>query len=65
MTIKATTFGSGHEAVQYANLFGGKAILLDCPMVVSEDDANRIAAAGVEMAYLCDVHGQLVTIPVN
>jgi hypothetical protein len=34
-------------------------------LVVTKDEANRLAAAGKEFAYICDHRGTLVTVPVN
>lgn len=65
VTVMATLYASNGDAIQHANILGGKAVLTDRPMVVSEEDADRMAAAGVEFAYLCDVRGQIVTVPVN
>lgn len=73
MTIEyqAIEFETAHEAIQWAEADGcGVAILLDGPKVVSQADADRLAAAGVEFAYLHDhempdgTH-RIVTVPVN
>ncbi|MCK6458173.1 MAG: hypothetical protein L6Q92_16795 [Phycisphaerae bacterium] len=73
MTIEyqAIDFETAHEAIQWTEASGkGVAILLDGPKVVSQDDADRLAAAGVEFAYLHDhempdgTH-RIVTVPVN
>ena len=73
MTIefKAIEFESAHEAIQWTEASGkGVAILLDGPRVVEQKDVDRLAAAGVEFAYLHDhempdgTH-RIVTVPVN
>lgn len=73
MTIEyqAIEFRSGHEAIQWTEAAGScEAILLDGPKVVRRAEADRLAALGVEFAYLCDHEmpdGQhiIVTVPVN
>ena len=69
--LKAIEFATTHEAVQWAEADGRSvAILLDRPVVVDQGDVNRLAAGGVEFAYLChhetpDGEHRIVTIPVN
>jgi hypothetical protein len=73
MTIQfhATEFDTAHEAIQWAHASGqGVAILLDGPKVVEQQEADQLAAGGVEFAYLCDHEmpdgeHRIVTIPVN
>lgn len=74
MTIefKAIEFDNASEAIQHTEASGcGHAILLDGRnLVIDQVDADRIAAAGVEFAYLCDHElpdgsHRIVTIPVN
>jgi len=70
--IKSTEFETAGEAIQWTNADGrGVAILLDGKnLVVDQADADRLAAAGVEFAYLCDhempdgTH-RIMTVPVN
>lgn len=73
MTIEyqAIEFETAHEAIQWTEASGkGVAILLDGPKVVEQQDVDRLAAAGVEFAYLHDhempdgTH-RIVTVPVN
>jgi len=55
MTIEyhAIEFETAHEAIQWTEASGkGVAILLDGPKVVEQQDVDRLAAAGVEFAYL-------------
>jgi hypothetical protein len=65
--FSAIEFPSAHEAIQHSFASGqGEAILLGGEnLVVSQEEADRLAAAGVSFAYLCDDAGQIVTIPVN
>ena len=72
MKIHVTPCDSMSDAIQWANASGqGEAILLDGnPVVVPQTDIDRLAAAGVEFAYLCDHElpdgsHRIVTIPVN
>ena len=72
MKIHITQCDSMSDAIQWANASGqGEAILLDGnPVVVPQTDIDRLAAAGVEFAYLCDHElpdgsHRIVTIPVN
>jgi hypothetical protein len=74
MTIKfqALDFPTAHEAIQHTYASGeGVAIRLRGePLVVLKEDADRLDAAGVEFAYLCDHEmpdgsHRLVTVPVN
>jgi hypothetical protein len=66
MTFECRTFETKGEAVQYSEAAGGTAILLEAEALVVEDDtAEELAAAGVEFAYIIDRDGRLMTIPVN
>lgn len=75
MTIEflfnAFEFPNACEALQHSDEFGGAAITLAGHFyVVEQADADRVAAQGVEFAYLCDhtlpdgTH-RVVTVPVN
>ena len=71
MKIQVTPCDSMSDAIQWADAAGGRAMLLGGkPMVVPQADIDRLAAAGVEFAYLCDhempdgTH-RIVSIPVN
>ena len=74
MTIefRAIEFDSAHEAVQWTEAdergeavrLGGKNYVMD------QAEADRLAAAGVEFAYLCDHQmpdgdHRIITVPVN
>lgn len=73
MTIEFTgiEFATAREAVQYAEAGGGKAIVLGgTHYVMREAEADRLAAAGVELAYLHDYvmpdgAYRIFTVPIN
>lgn len=70
ITYNAIDFANAGEAIQYADASGGVAILVSGPQVVSQADADRLAAAGVEFAYLVDHEmpdgeRRIMTVPVN
>jgi hypothetical protein len=64
--FEAVEFPTAHEAIQHAEAAGGEAIRLDDKyLVLRQDDADRLTAAGVAFAWMCDHEGQIVTVPVN
>jgi len=64
--ISGIEFDSAGDAVQHMNAGGGVAILVGGKrLVVAQAEADRLAEAGVEFAYLLDHHGRIVTVPVN
>ena len=67
MKIKAVEFSNAREAMQHAKASGrGPAIQMDGKyLVVRQAEADRLAAAGKEFAYLCNHAGRIVTVPVN
>ena len=72
LAVHAIECDSASDALQHADASGfGEAILLDGkPMVVPKADCDRLDAAGVEFAYLCnhqrpDGSYGIVTVPVN
>jgi len=67
MQIEGVEFDTAHEAIQHTEAAGwGTAVRVDGKnLVIREADAERMAAAGVEFAYLCDHEGRIVHIPVN
>lgn len=72
ISIHAIECESNSDALQHADASGfGEAILLEGkPMVVPQGDCDRLQAAGVEFAYLCDHEMpdgtyRIVTVPVN
>ena len=67
ITFEAVEFPSAHEAIQHSFASRqGEAIRMGGKnLVVSREDADRLAAAGVCFAYLCDDAGRIVTVPVH
>ena len=67
ITIQATEHPSLHQAIQHLDVSGDDhAILVDNKyLTVKTPEAERIAAAGIEFAYLVYHHGKIMTIPVN
>jgi len=67
ITIRATEHASAHEALQHLDVSrDDHAILLGRKyLTLTRAEAQRIAAIGVEFAYLVDRGGTIVTIPVN
>jgi hypothetical protein len=72
LEIRAIECESKTDALQWADASGqGEAVLIDGkPMVVPQADLDRLAAAGVEFAYLCDHEMpdgsfRIMTVPVN
>ena len=65
--MKALRFETADEAFQHTAAAGGEPILLGGEwLVVSQKDADRLAAEGVEFAYLVESEDfRLMTIPVN
>jgi hypothetical protein len=66
-TMKALKFETADEAMQHTAAAGGEPILFRGEyLVVSQKDADRLAAAGVEFAYLVESDDyRIFTIPVN
>ncbi len=66
LPFPALLFSSARAAIAHAQATGGEAIRLDGDhLVVRPQDADQLAAVGVYFAYLCDHHGQILTVPVN
>jgi hypothetical protein len=71
ITFRATEFETAGDALQHSEAAGGDAILLDGRnFVMTKDEAIRIAAAGVEFAYLVqhempDGEQRIMTVPIN
>jgi len=70
--FKAIEFETAHEAIQWTEADGcGVAVRVEGKnLVVARAEADRLAAAGVEFAYLCDHQmpdgeHRIVTVPVN
>jgi hypothetical protein len=59
-------FATPADALRFARANRPVPILLDGKaLVVSQEDADGLAAAGVEFAYLHERDGRIVTVPVN
>ena len=67
ITIRATEHPSAHEAIQDLDVSGDDhAILVGQKyLTLTQAEVERIAAAGVEFAYLVDRDGTIMTIPIN
>lgn len=72
ITFKAMEFATADEAIQHTNASGrGVAVSLGGRrLIIDQTDADRLAAAGVEFAYLRDHRlpdgsHRIVTVPVN
>jgi len=67
ITIQATEHRNAHAALQHLDVSGDDhAILVDGKYLTAKQaEVERIAAAGVEFAYLVDHQGKIMTIPVN
>jgi hypothetical protein len=67
ITIRATEHPNAHEAIQHLSVSGDDHAIVvgNKYLTVNQAEAERIAAAGVEFAYLVDHHGKIMTIPVN
>jgi len=70
--IKAIEFETAGQAIQWTDAAGrGVAVLAGGKnLVVDQAEADRLAAAGVSFAYLCDHEmgdgsHRIVTVPVN
>lgn len=59
-------FATAAEAIRYAREHRPVAIAIDGRYrVVTQAEADRLQAAGVEFAYLTEVDGRVVSVPVN
>jgi hypothetical protein len=57
---------TAREAIQNARAEAGVAIRIgDKILAVTQQEADRLAAAGIAFAYLCDRQGQIMAVPVN
>ena len=67
ITILATEHRTAHEALQHLDVSGDDHAIFvgDKYLTVAQAEAERIAAAGIEFAYLVEHEGQIMTIPVN
>ena len=64
---RPTEHPTAHEALQHLEVSGDDYAILVGGMYLSvkKAEVERIAAAGIEFAYLVDHHGKIMTIPVN
>jgi hypothetical protein len=67
ITVQATEHPSAHEAVQHLEASGDDHAIMvgDKYLTLKRAEVDRIAAAGIEFAYLFDYHGQIMAVPVN
>ena len=66
LTFESRQFDTAGEAIQYTEAGGGVAIRMNCEyLVVSQEDADRLASAGVPFAYLFEYLGRVMTVPVD
>jgi len=67
ITIRATEHRNAHEALQHLDVSGDDHAILvgDKHLTVTHVEMERIAAAGIEFAFLVEHAGQIMTIPVN
>ena len=67
ITLRATEHQNAHEAIQHLDVSGDDhAIFLDGKYLTAKQvEVDRVAAAGIEFAYLVDNHGKIMTIPIN
>ena len=67
VTIRATEHASAYEALQHLDVSGDDhAILIGGKYLTAKTaEVEKIAAAGIEFAYLVDRDGKIMTIPVN
>ena len=65
--IRATEHANAHEAIQHLDASGDDHAILvgNKYLTLKQAEIERVAAAGVEFAYLVDHHGKIMTIPVN
>ncbi len=64
--IDVTEFPTARAAIDHARTAGGRALSWGGRfVVVSAVDAEWLAAHGFVFAYLHELHGRLVTVPVN
>jgi len=65
ITIQATEHPNAHEALQHLEVSGDDhAILVGGKYLTAQQaEVEKIAAAGIEFAYLIDHQGKIMTIP--
>ena len=67
ITIRTTEHRTAHQALQHLDVSGDDHAILvgDKCLTLKRAEAERIAAAGFEFAYLVERDGKIMTIPVN
>jgi len=67
ITIRATEHRNAHEALQHLDVSGDDHAIRvgNKHLTVTHAEMERIAAAGIEFAFLVEHGGQIMTIPVN
>ena len=67
ITIRATEHASAHEAIQHLACSGDDhaVVVGNKYLTLKQAEVEKLAAAGIELAYLVDHHGKIMTIPVN
>lgn len=69
--FRGTPFATAGDAIQHAEAAGGEAVRVGGRhLVVLQAEADRLATAGVEFAYLADHEGpdgrrRILAVPVN
>jgi hypothetical protein len=64
--IEVTEFDTAREAIEHAGATGGRAVLLGGRhAVVPAADAEWLEWFGAAFAYLHELNGRVVTVPVN
>ena len=64
--IEMTEFTTARAAIAHARSTGGRALALGSRfVVVSAEDAEWLETFGSAFAYLHEVRGRVVTVPVN
>ena len=67
ITIRATEHPNAHEAIQHLDVSGDDHAVAvgNRYLTLRQAEVEKIAAAGIEFAYLVTHDGQIMTIPVN
>ena len=66
MKAKTYEFQTPWEAMEHATATGWVAIYWEQKCrVVHQESADRLQAAGVEFAYICEKNDRIVLVPVN
>ena len=63
MTFKATEFETLRDAADNAAALGGEAVLVCGRSMVVDGDTLDVLFGRVDIAYICDMGGNLCTVP--